>query len=272
MPRFDLYQPTIMPSPYTYYQEYQPSQMLRPYICCYWSATPFKKQIAEYTYEIIPDGCSDIVIEYDLINQTNSISYYGLFENYFKITEQFTPTKQTFGIRFYPGSSAYFVRERAKNITGKMVNLEQLHSSIINPLFDHLQHTQDISCLITASNTIFSRALMNSKSLYQDSLLNNLLHQIFASGGTATVGELSTQQVVGKRKMSRLFEERIGLSPKKFSQVIRFQSVLTDMLHQSPTTGTLEYYDQSHLIKDFKKRIEKNPSSIKMSDFYNTSF
>lgn len=261
-----------MPSPYTHYQEYKPSPLLRPFICCYWSATPFDLQVTEYTYEIIPDGCTDIVIEYDSLSKTSSMRYYGIFENRFKITEHFNTTIQTFGIRFYPGASAYFVLEKAKDTAGKILELGQMHSSIINPLRDKHQHTHGISDLIRSSNEIFSKVLLNNEVHAQDHLLNNLLHQITASSGTVTVEELSTLEVVGKRKMNRLFEERIGLSPKKFSQVIRFQKVLADILYKCSTEGTLEYYDQSHLIKDFKKRLGKNPSTITMSDFYNTSF
>ncbi|MFB4169383.1 DUF6597 domain-containing transcriptional factor [Virgibacillus sp. JSM 102003] len=247
--------------------------MLRPYICCYWSALPYKKQITEYSYEIIPDGCTDIIFEYDNKKQTSSIKYYGIFEGYFRTTEQFNPGKMTFGIRFYPGSSAYFIREKAKDTAKKQVDLNQLDSSVLKKLYDKMQQDTEISYLIASCDEILSHALKGGNISHQDLLLNNILYQIVSGHGTIPVEELSKKEVIGQRRMNRLFEERIGLSPKKFSQVIRFQSVLTDWLYYSPETIiAAEYYDQSHLIKDFKKRIGKNPSSIKMSDFYNTSF
>ncbi|TLS36166.1 AraC family transcriptional regulator [Pseudalkalibacillus caeni] len=270
--RFDLYRPTIMPSPYTKYKEYQPATFLRPYICCYWSAAPFERQVAEYTYEIIPDGCTDIVFEYDKTNQTSTIKYYGIFEDYFKTTERFNPGKMTFGIRFYPGSSGYFVRERAKDTARKTVDLNQLNSSVMKKLHEKFQRAKGISDLIDSCDELLSQSLKGTNFSHQDFLLNSILHQIVSRRGTVTVGELSNLEIIGQRRMNRLFEERIGLSPKKFSQVIRFQTVLTDWLYKSPECIVMEdYYDQSHLIKDFKKRIGKKPSSIKMSDFYNTS-
>ena len=45
--------------------------------------------------------------------------------------------------------------------------------------------------------------------------------------------EISKEEVIGSKTMNRLFDERIGLSPKKFSQVIRFQSVLPDWVYHS---------------------------------------
>ncbi len=262
-----------MPSPFTDYKEYQPTQLLRPYICCYWLATPFEEQISQYTYEIIPDGCTDIIFEYDQLHQTSSIKYYGIFEEYFQTTEVHNPGKVTFGIRFYPGSSSYFIRERAKDTAHAIVDLNLLNNCFIQKLIEQLQQAKNISEMISSCDEIFTQAIKDKTHLRQDSALTNILYKIVSRHGTATVEEISNEEVIGSRTLNRLFEERIGLSPKKFSQVIRFQSVLTDWLyHSSINDLSAGYYDQSHLIKDFKKRIGKKPSILKMSDFYNTVF
>lgn len=212
-----------MPSPYTKYKEYQPAPMLRPYICCYWSAIPFEKQIKEYTYQIIPDGCTDIIIEYDYINQSSTLKYYGLFEDYFKITERFNPGKITFGIRLYPGSSAYFIREKAVDTARKALDLNQLDFPFFKQLHDNIHKVKCVSTMIAFCDQLFSQALKGVYSLSQDPLLINILHQMVRSRGSITIEELTNKDVIGSRRMNRLFEERIGLSPKKFSQVIRFQ-------------------------------------------------
>ena len=262
-----------MPSPYTEYREYLPTQMLRPYICCYWLAAPYEYQVPQYTYDIIPDGCTDILFEYDRLHQTSSIKYVGIFEEYFQTTTRHNPNKITFGIRFYPGSSAYFIRETAKSTAQTMVDLNLLNISFIQQLSDHLQNAKGIAEMISGCDEIFTGALEDQVHLRQDPTLNNILFKIVSRRGTATVEEISREEVIGSRTMNRLFEERIGLSPKKFSQVIRFQSILNDWVrHPSRTDFAEMYYDQSHSIKDFKKRIGKNPSHLKVSDFYNTVF
>ncbi|MEI5908972.1 helix-turn-helix domain-containing protein [Bacillus spongiae] len=262
-----------MPSPYTKYKEYKPTPSLHPYIYCYWSATPYEEQITEYTYEIIPDGCTDILYEYDKINQTSSIKYFGIFESPFKITEQYNPGKITFGIRFYTGSSAYFISERAKDTAENAVDLNQLISPAIKNLHHELYQAKNINNMIVACDEVFTQAIKKGKLLHQNSLLNNILYQIVTGRGNYSIEELSKKEVIGQRRMNRLFEERIGLSPKKFSQVIRFQTVLADWLYKLPAEFLAdEYYDQSHMIKDFKRRIGRKPSSINVSDFYNTTF
>ncbi|SFB37618.1 Helix-turn-helix domain-containing protein [Lentibacillus halodurans] len=72
-----------------------------------------------------------------------------------------------------------------------------------------------------------------------------------------------------------MFQEIIGISPERFSQVIRFQSSLMFLDYNSSLQGyeitnDFGFYDQSHFIRFFKKRMGKLPSFVKPSDFYNT--
>ncbi|USG67831.1 helix-turn-helix domain-containing protein [Brevibacillus ruminantium] len=56
--------------------------------------------------------------------------------------------------------------------------------------------------------------------------MKNALHCIFVSGGSLRVRALAEQEAVSERQLNRKFGQWIGLSPKKFSEVVRFQSVL----------------------------------------------
>ncbi|UTE76671.1 helix-turn-helix domain-containing protein [Rossellomorea sp. KS-H15a] len=273
MTRFDFFRPTIMPSPYTKYKEFQPAPFLRPYICCYWLASPYKMQVPRYSYDIIPDGCTDILFEYDRLSQTSSVTYYGMFDEYFHATEQHHPHKITFGIRFYPGSSAYFIREKAKDTARSMTDLNHLNQSLMGKLKDQLLQTNHVTEMIACCDVIFSEALKDSLSFRQDASLPAILSTIVSGCGTLTVEEIARKEVISTRTMNRLFEERIGLSPKKFSQIIRFQSILKEWVRHPNSTNLADgYFDQSHSIKDFKKRTGKSPSQLQVSDFYNTVF
>lgn len=270
MTRFNFFRPTIMPSPYTEYKEFQPAPFLRPYICCYWLAAPYKKEAPRYSYDIIPDGCTDILFEYERLHQLSTLTYYGIFDGYFRASGEYNPDKITFGIRFYPGSSAYFIRETAKSTAQTMIDLNLLNISFIQHLNDSLRNAKGIAEMLSGCDEIFTGALNDQVPIRQDPSLSNILFKIVAGRGTATVEEISREEVIGSRKMNRLFEERIGLSPKKFSQVIRFQSILNEWVrHPSGTDFAEGFYDQSHSIKDFKKRTGKNPSQLTV---YNTVF
>ncbi|MNI64146.1 Helix-turn-helix domain protein [compost metagenome] len=84
--------------------------------------------------------------------------------------------------------------------------------------------------------------------------------------GTGSVPIHSLAQEVGytSRYLRKKFEEEVGVSPKLFSRIIRFQHALQqlsrcehDMLD---VVAANDYYDQSHLIHEFKKFDFLSPS------------
>ncbi|WHT75212.1 helix-turn-helix domain-containing protein [Myroides odoratimimus] len=77
---------------------------------------------------------------------------------------------------------------------------------------------------------------------------------------------------MSEKTLERLVKQYIGMSPKLFSRIMRFQSSL-DLLRESKfknlTTLSYQsdYYDQSHYIREFKEFTGVSPKEfIKSSD------
>ncbi|MBO1305779.1 AraC family transcriptional regulator [Enterococcus sp. 669A] len=71
-----------------------------------------------------------------------------------------------------------------------------------------------------------------------------------------------------KRYSEQLFKTEIGIPPKKYSRVIRFQNCLKE-LNEMSIAGNLAdvaiklgYYDQAHLIRDFKSFTNYPPMKL----------
>ena len=82
------------------------------------------------------------------------------------------------------------------------------------------------------------------------------------------------------RHLNELFRKAYGISPKEFEKIVRFQNILIQLeQNKRIADAAIEagYYDQSHLLKEFrslvgitpkmyiqKKRLlmEKNPLSL----------
>lgn len=84
---------------------------------------------------------------------------------------------------------------------------------------------------------------------------------------------------LSQRQLERKFREAVGVSPKAFQKISRFESVVkTLLLHRKRKylDVALEhgYYDQSHFLKEFKNYVGEYPTSFLqeqnfMSHFYN---
>ncbi|CAI9395194.1 HTH-type transcriptional activator RhaS [Bacillus sp. T2.9-1] len=103
------------------------------------------------------------------------------------------------------------------------------------------------------------------KEMDTDPWISWVINQIIATHGTMRINELAQDVVLSRRQFGRKFTERIGVSPKAFSQIVQFQYAL-DLAN---TTNKLVdiafeagYTDQSHFIKEFRKHTASIPSDF----------
>jgi len=97
--------------------------------------------------------------------------------------------------------------------------------------------------------------------------------------GQTNIASLADAACLSTKQFTRQFSEYVGANPKEFSQTIRFQRAL-HILETNPATNLTSlaceggYYDQSHLIKEFKTLSGYTPGEyIAMcpphSDYFN---
>jgi len=79
---------------------------------------------------------------------------------------------------------------------------------------------------------------------------------------TPGIEALATELEIGRRTLERVFQTTVGIPPKQFAGILRTQHFLK-ALHQQESLTQLAYkfgyYDQSHLIRDFKMKTGITP-------------
>ncbi|MFA1821756.1 DUF6597 domain-containing transcriptional factor [Virgibacillus oceani] len=272
---YKLFTPKVMTNKYTIYREYRPTQALRPYIHCYWSSVPgVHFAPASFTDTVIPDGCSDIIVEFDTATKTYNMIYCGIFDHYFQTEEVNNLNKAFFGIRFFPGGALPFLDYKQKEFSNMIVDISEINKSLTGQIGEHIVHASSNTDRVKWAEAFLLKKLSNKiGKTTSSSLLNNMLYTIFSRNGNISVHELCSMEFTDARTVNRLFHKWIGLSPKKFCQIIRFQSTvqaLVDKTNPLTVASQFGYYDQAHFIHDFNKYLGKTPSAVNLSDFYNT--
>ena len=94
--------------------------------------------------------------------------------------------------------------------------------------------------------------------------INRIVELITKTCGNIGISQMASEACLCRKQFERIFAEHIGISPKKYLKIIRFQFVLfqkqqnvaMNMLDLSYASG---YYDQSHFINDFKSLCGLTP-------------
>ena len=89
--------------------------------------------------------------------------------------------------------------------------------------------------------------------------------QIVQSGGAVNIGSLAERIGWSRKHLITRFREQVGLPPKTYARVVRFNRALR-MLDECTTPRWTEialrsgYYDQAHLIRDFAQFAGTTPT------------
>lgn len=97
--------------------------------------------------------------------------------------------------------------------------------------------------------------------------IDTVLPQFIKKGGLINIDEMAKQSCVSIRHFERLFQKRIGVAPKFYARLIRFTKawIYKEEHPKESWTGIAHqfgYFDQMHLIRDFKEFTGVTPSII----------
>lgn len=101
----------------------------------------------------------------------------------------------------------------------------------------------------------------------QPVLIDSIIPEVIRRGGLIKIDELVKRACMSNRQFERVFKDRMGVSPKFYSRLVRFGKawlLKESSPHLTWTDVAYEcsYFDQMHLIRDFKEFANTNPREI----------
>lgn len=263
-----MYHP-ITATPFTdndTYCEVLPCEALRPYIRCFWGT---KKPVSAQPDTassgiVIPDTCMDIIFD---INYTEN-NYSGFFctldeHSYPTGGAIVADTTATFAIRFYAWTAILFSEE---DFTGRKNNafaVEEFFSKLKAELEPLLFDVPTLEGKIAVTEKLLLKKLCTNRI---NNNLMNAIHYMLETNGRAKISDICAYTSVSERQLERIFNYNMGVSPKAFSSLLRYQLLWQDIA-LSPCFNILDavdkygFSDQAHLLNDFKKRHLMTPKA-----------
>lgn len=94
-----------------------------------------------------------------------------------------------------------------------------------------------------------------------DGRKQELFELIFTTNGEISVKELSKKVFWSARQINQYFTQQFGLSLKAYCNILRFQGSLSH-IKEGKLFPQLNFYDQSHFIKEIKKLSGSSPKEL----------
>jgi AraC-like DNA-binding protein len=250
------------------YDEYAPSPALRPFVDRLWTLeAPAGSGDAD---PVLPDGHVEIIVHAgdpfcEIVNGRRHRQSPVLLAGQLTRSVRLAPDGATLvaGARLHPNGAHALLGVPQRHLTDRVVDLSTAHRRLARILMDDATGRDGRESLVAA----LDRALVRiTPPAAPRSPAAHAIGLAMSRRGLVQVGDLARAVGVSDRQLQRHFHDEVGMPPKRWLRVLRFQEVLRRLRGQSEDVtwtdiaATCGYYDQSHFVHDFRSFTGQAPS------------
>ena len=245
------------------YLTYVPGAPLREFVDYFWLFDGGHRPRKE---RIVPSGTSELVInlrddeirisQFDHSNEVRRFSGVVLSGTYSSaLVVDAMQHEAILGVHFKPGGAFPFLGALASDLTNAHANLADLWGRGANQLRERLCEVRSPRERFRIMEAALTDRLRCSPTRLP--AIANALKAFGPDGTGATVRDVAREVAICQRRFSKFFADEVGLTPKMFCRILRFQCArsMADEIENpnwARIATTCGYYDQSHLINDFQ--------------------
>jgi AraC-like DNA-binding protein len=169
------------------------------------------------------------------------------------------------GVRLRPAGAAPFLRDSPAAIAGSVVDLDDLLGAGVESLREQLAAIPDLGhralALAGAVERHFERAVEPPAAI------RFALAELRRTAGQAPIGTLASASGWSHRHFSHRFREEIGLTPKAYARVARFEAAFSRLqalrrVDWAAFALDCGFYDQAHLVNEFRALAGATPTDV----------
>ncbi|MBL7744391.1 MAG: AraC family transcriptional regulator [Chitinophagaceae bacterium] len=254
-----------------FYRKYQPTELLSPYVECYFIWDSEGPLTETMVVESPPNGFCSIVFNYGNVYYLQNKKYERL-----QVPMQFLSGQSIYsyslflqgiigiaGIVFKPAALATIFYLPVYEYTEERIDLytifrKEVIDKYVNEIKMATTEDQKIKCL---EDFILSQYnLQRPEPDYIDSAANIIIEK----NGMLQVSDLVKDSCMSRRSFERKFFQKVGLSPKYYARIRRIGYLCNLIAGKKKVDWPqvfheCEFYDQAHFIKDFEEFTGRSP-------------
>jgi AraC-like DNA-binding protein len=242
------------------YKQFLPDAALAAYVDAFWTVTGEGREAEPG--KILPDGCIDLIVNlgdnckanaHGFVMRPDKTYLVGTMTRYAEI--ETTAATHLVGVRFKPAAiSAFYQFGALQEVTNQVVEVDRPCS------FDLQQIVQQPTCYL--NQYLLSRLSPPNHPLIA------IANDIQQHGGQTAVRLLAQKHHMTICQLERGFWQHVGISPKAFSNLVRYRVALKLIQTKSQRRSLLDivaecgYYDHAHLTNAIRQYTGQPPSGF----------
>jgi AraC-like DNA-binding protein len=222
---------------------------------------PIGPGATERMYTILPDGYFDLVFVFS--DTSCKVMLAGPFTRKTLVPLQ---DYELFIVRFRVGRLPRILDIKPAESINRMIEMPRVFSFRARNICDMLRQQPGMTGKRKLMNKILSA--MELEPMQDNDLYCRAAAIVDIRGGQMKVGDLAELLCVSSRTLERQFKASLGITPKHFIRLVRFQNAL-DKLKALPACHSCAqiayaagYADQSHFVKDCVQFSELSPQKL----------
>ncbi|MBY0507614.1 MAG: helix-turn-helix domain-containing protein [Bryobacteraceae bacterium] len=238
------------------YREFAPSPALACVVERYW----YFAGAAEGPQRVFPDGHAELVFHLgDGVRGQARTLLIGQMSRWVDIEPE--GRLSVFGVRLQPAAAM-----RLAPVAGRIVDLADPWPRAAECRQQLGEAVDDLGRVAVAERWLSSvfgtwqpdRRIAAAVAVWQDRMTG--------------VEPVAASVELSRRQLERLFRAQVGLEPKRFARIARFQRALRSSQNEAWASVAQEhgYYDQAHLIADFREFTGTAPTARPATEFGET--
>ncbi len=249
------------------YQQYKPPSSLSGIVQYYWTLEGIIPEQELYIHRTLANYCPEVIFHYGgafeeltCDNQMESTFLTGIHGQTDRI-RRFTAKKSygIFSVLLQPYAIPVLFGISSSEIKNELIDLVSLLG----------QDGKDITEQMLAAKNNAERLVFINRFLeiriqeFKRPEIVNAVQEIYTNKGLVNINNIASQASFSQRQFERNFKDQTGFTPKTFSRIVRFKSLVSQYKKEISTLTQAAYefgyYDQAHFIQDFKQFSGYNP-------------
>jgi AraC-like DNA-binding protein len=255
------------------YHERAPHPALRPFVRTYWTLSGAGAECAPQP--VLPDGSTELIVHRARPFRRHTAARGHerqaplLFVGQMRAPVVLEPdgAAEVVAIRFRPHGAFALLGCPQDRLVDEIAEVAALGLSWLTATARRAQEAPTAVAAVEQLEDALLRRL-DRHPPRRDGRVRAALGVISGADGDMRIQHAAAAAGTSRRHLERLFVEQIGLGPKVFARLVRFQAAAARLVAEpgvalSAVSGDGGYFDQSHMIRDFLAFAGASPEELR---------